>query len=473
MDRGSTLVLGMALGIGLVATGLLDGLPAASAATFVVDTTADLADPNPGDGKCGSGQGSCSLRAAIQESDRSSLPNRIELPAGTYKLSVAGPDQSFAATGDLDLVGDITIAGSGRASTVVDGGGVDRVFDVAENANVKISGLTVRGGLAGGGNGGGILNDGRLKLEDVAVSDNRAKADPGNQNGQGGGIRSKTHLSMLNVAVSGNTADGRGGGIANSGFMELMNGTVSGNASLTDDGGGIENDGRLSLLASTVDGNRAANGGGLDNVGGEVQVLDSTFSGNQAGAAGGAIRSSGSLILVNTTISGNSAATGGGGLSSHAGGTADLNNVTIAGNAAGKTGGGVAAEKPQSVALGNTIVAANTAAPGGAPDCAATLASRGYNLIQGAAGCSLTGSPGGDLTDRAAKLGPLAANDGPTQTRALEAGSPAIDAGNPAPATGRDGACAEADQRGVKRPAGGGSGAKPLCDIGAFELQAK
>jgi hypothetical protein len=53
-------------------------------------------------------------------------------------------------------------------------------------------------------------------------------------------------------------------------------------------------------------------------------------------------------------------------------------------------------------------------------------------------------------------LGALADNGGPTQTRALNTGSPAIDAGN-------SGACPATDQRGVSRPQGGG------CDIGAYE----
>jgi hypothetical protein len=50
---------------------------------------------------------------------------------------------------------------------------------------------------------------------------------------------------------------------------------------------------------------------------------------------------------------------------------------------------------------------------------------------------------------------PLADNGGPTQTRALQAGSPALDAGNPA-------TCPSLDQRGYLRLG--------QCDIGAYEL---
>jgi len=58
-----------------------------------------------------------------------------------------------------------------------------------------------------------------------------------------------------------------------------------------------------------------------------------------------------------------------------------------------------------------------------------------------------------------AQLGPLADNGGPTDTHALQAGSPAIDAGGL-------GECAADDQRGRLRPAGA------ACDAGAFELGA-
>ncbi|HZR82856.1 MAG TPA: choice-of-anchor Q domain-containing protein [Candidatus Binatia bacterium] len=464
MDRRGTLALALMLGCATLGIGVAPG----AAATFTVDTTADVADPNPGDGACGSGKGSCSLRAAIQECNKSSVSSAIEVPAGTYRLTVTGPNEAFAATGDLDLVGTTTIDGAGADQTIVDGDGIDRVFDVSENAIVAIKDLTVKGGVADGGNGGGILNLGRLKLENVTVAGNRAKGDPLNQNGAGGGIASRTHLSMMNVRIAANVADGDGGGLQNKGFAELMNGAVTGNGSLTQNGGGIANDGKLSIAISTVDGNRAANGGGIDNVGGELRVADSTVSGNNASASGGGIRSSGPLTVVNATISGNTAGGAGGGLANRDRGTVDLNDATIAGNTTtGGDGGGIASDQPRSIALANTIVAGNTASGGNAADCAATVATRGHNLVQSVGGCSLAGDAAGDLVGQDPKLGPLADNGGSTKTRALLAGSPAIDAGNPARPTGDGGACAVADQRGVKRPQG------RACDIGAFELEAQ
>ena len=54
------------------------------------------------------------------------------------------------------------------------------------------------------------------------------------------------------------------------------------------------------------------------------------------------------------------------------------------------------------------------------------------------------------------RLGPLADNGGPTETRALLTGSPARDRGS-------DAGCPATDQRGVARPQGS------RCDIGAYE----
>ena len=75
-----------------------------------------------------------------------------------------------------------------------------------------------------------------------------------------------------------------------------------------------------------------------------------------------------------------------------------------------------------------------------------------YSVVQGGYG------PGSsNIITADPKLGPLAANGGPTETMALLSGSSAIDTGT---ATGAP----SVDQRGISRPQGGG------YDIGAFEV---
>ena len=150
--------------------------------TFIVDTTIDAIDANPGDGVCDDGAGNCTLRAAIMEANAVSGAATITLPAGTYTLSIAGVSPQFS--GSLAILDDLTISGAGADTTIVDAGGLYRVFWVTQ-APVAISGLTITGGLVRDNNvsnrviwsfGGGIWNDGKLKLTSVTVSGNTGSA---------------------------------------------------------------------------------------------------------------------------------------------------------------------------------------------------------------------------------------------------------------------------------------------------------
>jgi hypothetical protein len=59
-------------------------------------------------------------------------------------------------------------------------------------------------------------------------------------------------------------------------------------------------------------------------------------------------------------------------------------------------------------------------------------------------------------------------NGGPTETMALQKGSPALDAGNPAGCRDFSGNLLKTDQRGKPRPGGGETTG---CDMGAYESQ--
>jgi len=339
------------------------------AATFVVDTTADTVDADTSDGICRDSGGACSLRAAIQQANALAGDDTIQLSAATYALSIAGGDD-LASSGDLDITGNLTLTGAATASTIIDGGGVDRVLDIdpsgAGGVNVTITNLTVRGGNAGEA-GGGIRNFGTLSLNNVTLTANSSGIN-------GGGLFNRGTLTLTNSTVSGNTAGADGGGI--------YNGSGS----------------TLTLTASTLSGNSAnstsRNGGGLFNASGATATL------------------------TNVTVSGNSANSGGGGVY-NSGGTATLTNVTLADNAAALGGGLFNAAG--TATLTNTVVAGST---GG--NCSGAIASLGNNLDSGGT-CAFAGA--GDLSNQNPLLGPLANNGGATQTRALSAGSPAIDAG--------------------------------------------
>ena len=63
-----------------------------SADTFVVNSTDDTSDDNPGDATCVTQLGTCTLRAAIEEANALAGLDIIELPAGHYMLTLGHLD---------------------------------------------------------------------------------------------------------------------------------------------------------------------------------------------------------------------------------------------------------------------------------------------------------------------------------------------------------------------------------------------
>jgi CSLREA domain-containing protein len=384
---------------------------AGNAATFTVNSTADTAGLQA---NCVSGTGTCTLRSAIQAANASlAVDDIINLPAGTYTLTIPGRGEPAAATGDLNingLGGALTITGTaGAAATIIDGGALDGVFQLqaGTGANVTMSGVTVRNGNNNGGLGGGIH------------------------------VGNGTTLKLSNSVVTANTATGVGagaGGIDNSGTLNLDNVVVTGNDSI---GGGINN-GAAGVLTWIN--------------GGEV-------SGN---TTGGGIQTNGTITLTNVTISGNTSAAQGAGIDSR--GTVTLTNVTLSGNTSTAALNAIGGVRNQVGAVG-PITARNTIISGNLPaNCGGTITSLGNNIDNGTT-CAF--AVAGDLASTDPLLAPLLALNGGAliKTRALQPTSPAIDAGSATvfPAT---------DARGIPRPvAGKFPPGTAKCDIGAFEFR--
>jgi hypothetical protein len=137
--------------------------------------------------------------------------------------------------------------------------------------------------------------------------------------------------------------------------------------------------------------------------------------------------------------------------------------VTLTANQSGGDGGGLW-QGGGLVTSRDSVIGDNQDTGGEAPDCAGTLTTQGYTLLESAAGCTLAGDPTGNQVGVDPVLGPLRDNHGPTLTHALLAGNPAIDAGDPAGCVDSQGAPFTRDQRGVPRPIG------PACDLGAYEF---
>ena len=432
---------------------ILPALPAQAAPRFTppislraidwrVDTTADLVDPRPGDGICGGGiwRGTCSLRAAIMESEARGGRQRIKLGADRYVLTRPFSRTPGAADGDLDITDETEIIGTSASQTIIDAGASwrptekRRVFTVEETGTLDLRRVTVTGG--------------------------RAET--------GGGISNRGELTLAEVVVEGNEAAYRGGGLSNRGRVELTDSAVRGN--------GLEDVPTRGLRGNLF----AGRGGGIDNLSADssrpldtvVRLTRSEVSDNE-GNVGGGIYNDARLLMENVTVSGNR---WGGGIANTR--FSVSNNVTVSANESRdrdsrpadpasprEVAGGVTNYGSQSLfSLRNTIIAGNSApnARGDSDDCSMdALSSDGYSIV--GAGCGFRRNAATTAVGVDPGLVGLAQSGGLTRTHALRSASPAINAGYPyAPGGPAARACAGTDQRGVVRL---------VCDIGAHEVE--
>ena len=256
---------------------------AAQAAVFIPTKTTDSAD-----GACTPQD--CSLREAILAANQNPGDDVILLHAGTYTLTLAGSGEDLGATGDLDIQGNLVLLGDGAASTIIDGGGLDRIFQVPDGVTVEIRDVTLRNGRAPG-LGGAILNAGNLTLLRSLVTGNASVAGPEGP-GFGGGLYSNGNHASLTVTQStfaNNSSQRGGGGLAAGGAMSLANDTISNNHADADFGGGLYVFGTSRAVANnvTIVENSALRGGGLlveDNafIGIAPVISNSIIAGNTA-----------------------------------------------------------------------------------------------------------------------------------------------------------------------------------------------
>jgi hypothetical protein len=261
------------------------------AADFLVDGFEEGTDLNPGDGICATGNGVCTLRAAVMEANV--LPGKqiIALPRSVVMLNVY-PSTGIAPTvepapeddalkGDLDIKGDTEIIGLGASETVLHANNQDRVLHVHNGATVTLRAVGLTGGKS-------------INLE------------------PGGGLRnSGGAVTLQRVDVNSNYA-GEGGGIANSsGNLRIVDSSITGNSTVEGGGGGISNEGMLVLENVTISGNVAGSGGGILAQGGNATLTNVTVANNEASGAGGGFNSAPQAITMNNTIlAGNVAAFG-------------------------------------------------------------------------------------------------------------------------------------------------------------------
>ena len=177
-----------------------------------------------------------SLRNAIEISNSNPLsPRTIILQAGRYTLELphqsstsagfftpssenfctSSPSSSAwsdSSSGDLDILGDLTIVGDSKDSSTIEGNSSDRVFKVHPGASLTLKRLAVTGGVSPSGQGGGgILSAGQLRMDQVRVQDNRAVGLQGSV-GRGGGIAAWAGtLDIIESQITENQGDFGGG----------------------------------------------------------------------------------------------------------------------------------------------------------------------------------------------------------------------------------------------------------------------
>ena len=224
----------------------------------------------------------------------------------------------------IEISRSVTVYGKGMEQSVIQadterGTAEDRVFKIRQEGHLELRGLTLRYGRPSGVplRGGGIDNEGFLRMENCALTENDAVYGAGlftrgrteltgcvisdnrtfkapleiarsgiGCTGSGGGIKTESGGDLLieNCAFINNYSQVRGGGIfiACESAAEIINCIFFGN-SADRRGGGICNKGDLFLLHSTLTNNRSVQrGSGLCNMG-KASVQASLLSNNSYG----------------------------------------------------------------------------------------------------------------------------------------------------------------------------------------------
>ncbi len=192
-----------------------------AAGPFTVNTTADTHAASPSTSP-NDGASHISLRSAIEAANAQSGATTINVPAGTYTLTLGELQVSTTASKTISIVG------AGALTTIISqGDGVNRVFNIDINSiggnNTTLSGLTIQGGTDKADNfgGAGIL-DGSLSatpvdvltLMNCVVQNNHCQAMNSSGNPGGGLSMEGGNLSLTGCTFAKNSSgSSQGGGV--------------------------------------------------------------------------------------------------------------------------------------------------------------------------------------------------------------------------------------------------------------------
>jgi hypothetical protein len=322
-----------------------------------VHVTLDPGDPSTFD-DCEAvlpGLGICSLRAAIQAANVNPGPDTITFGiTGPFSLARAGSGEDATLNGDLDIdcsasgcVGEsLTITGDNQTDTLIDGGALDRVFDILGDLTVVLEHMTIRNGNTDFGtpeDGSAVRNAGTLTLDDVTVRDSTADIVVDGASlviDADGAVANLGTMTLTDVVIKDNVGNGlqAGAGTTTATNLEASGNTVAAVRTVDADaivriesGGNLHDNslgfwttaGRLILADCTIEANTHTITGGTNPSGGGtissgfVTVNRCDIIDNVSSLGGAAIFNQGTLEVVDSRIEGNSVdggAVSGGGL---------------------------------------------------------------------------------------------------------------------------------------------------------------
>ena len=292
-------------------------------------------------------------------SDAATLDGAENFPTIQQALDAAA-DGSFIVVCDGIWGGPLTIditvslsSVSGQYDCILDGQAEDSTVTVMA-PDVKISGVTITGGLASIGGGVNGVSAARLQIEQSIITLNTADF--------GGGVYLGADGEVTNAVITQNTALSYGGGVAGQvdANIRATNATIEDNSAQL--GGGVflyEHATLEAIGATTVSDNIADSGGGayvwsgaLD--GGQVEGNDAIYGGGLYFFDGG--QASNVLLISNT-------AHYGGGALVH--GTTTLSDTLVTANDASVAGGGLFIEDGSVTCSGTSSIDDNTTSEDG------------------------------------------------------------------------------------------------------------
>jgi len=260
--------------------------------------------------------GEGSLRAAVARANAADPTKsiRIEVPTGTYELTLCGADDTNDA-GDLDLtaLGPVTIIGIGPDVVIHQTCAGQRVLDALGTGLLTLSSVTLSGGAlvetdaSHVARGGGVRAAADVTLQQVRFMGNSVTAAPGAA-AYGGGLFAGGSVNASAGSFESNTATGQSQGLvegaAEGGALYVMGAITIGEGYYAENraqGGGVARGGAVAQAASSAQPVRVSGAQFYDNV---------AEGGGLSAARGGALALAGVATLTENNFLSNKAVGG-------------------------------------------------------------------------------------------------------------------------------------------------------------------